>query len=296
MLMKCSQVVVAVFLFCSHGVEAKDIIENIRETHTINISYIDDQYPFSYTLMEKPVGMAIDLCRKVASHIENDLGIKPLHIQWIKTNPAARFQMVINHKSDIECSNLTDTPTRRAKLLFSEPFFYSSTAYIYHKKAHLEKKELLSGHTIFVTSGGVAMPEVTLLNAELHYSFFIHLSQSSVSGFHNMENNDNSVFVGDDILLHSLMSKYSTAGEYEISSDRLSEVQPFALVSAKGSVYLQEKTNETLHDLFNSGEFEKIYKKWFLTPIPPENVLLNVPLSTNLRNDIARIKHIHRGK
>lgn len=296
MLPKSCLFAMAMFLLCSRSIAANDIVEKIRQTHTIRFSYIDDQYPFSYTLMEKPVGMAIDLCRKVASNIEHDLGVKPLHIQWIKTTSAARFQMVLNHEADIVCSNLTDTPSRRTKLLFSDPFFYSSTAYIFHKKSHLEKKELLSGHTVYVTSGGVAMPELIRLNAHLHYSFLIHLSQTPDSGFNNMKNNENSVFVADDILLYSLMLKYTPPGEYEISNDRLNNDQPFALASAKDSIYLQKKTNETLHDLFDSGEFEIIYKKWFLTPIPPENILLNIPLSTTLRNDISRIQHTSSGK
>ena len=35
-----------------------------------------------------------------------------------------------------------------------------------------------------------------------------------------------------------------------------------------------------------SGEFEKMYAKWFLQPIPPKGVPLNLPMSPQLRENI----------
>ena len=39
-----------------------------------------------------------------------------------------------------------------------------------------------------------------------------------------------------------------------------------------------------LTKLMQSGEMEKIYTKWFMTPIPPKNVALNLPPSYLLRD------------
>ena len=36
--------------------------------------------------------------------------------------------------------------------------------------------------------------------------------------------------------------------------------------------------------LYKSGEAAKIYDKWFLKPIPPKNINLNVPLSAQMKN------------
>jgi glutamate/aspartate transport system substrate-binding protein len=35
--------------------------------------------------------------------------------------------------------------------------------------------------------------------------------------------------------------------------------------------------------MMKSGELEKLYRKWFLSPIPPKKVNLNVPMSSQLR-------------
>ena len=40
--------------------------------------------------------------------------------------------------------------------------------------------------------------------------------------------------------------------------------------------------------LFESGEINRIYHKWFQSPIPPKGVNLNVPMSKALARAIAK--------
>lgn len=42
-----------------------------------------------------------------------------------------------------------------------------------------------------------------------------------------------------------------------------------------------------VRDLMKSGEINNIYSKWFLNPIPPKNITMNVPMSPNLKKVIA---------
>jgi glutamate/aspartate transport system substrate-binding protein len=37
-----------------------------------------------------------------------------------------------------------------------------------------------------------------------------------------------------------------------------------------------------------SGEINKIYAKWFMSPIPPKNINLNIPMSEQLKAAIAK--------
>ncbi len=39
--------------------------------------------------------------------------------------------------------------------------------------------------------------------------------------------------------------------------------------------------------LYKSGEINEIYDKWFLRPIPPKNINLNVPMSDALKKVFA---------
>jgi glutamate/aspartate transport system substrate-binding protein len=39
--------------------------------------------------------------------------------------------------------------------------------------------------------------------------------------------------------------------------------------------------------MMKSGEFQRLYDKWFTTPIPPKNVNLNFPMAPPLKEAIA---------
>jgi glutamate/aspartate transport system substrate-binding protein len=39
--------------------------------------------------------------------------------------------------------------------------------------------------------------------------------------------------------------------------------------------------------LYRSGQIQKIYAKWFLAPVAPSGVNLNVPMSASLKRVIA---------
>ncbi len=45
--------------------------------------------------------------------------------------------------------------------------------------------------------------------------------------------------------------------------------------------------DKTLTAIYKSGEINKIYTKWFQSPIPPRNANLNFPMSAELKALIA---------
>jgi glutamate/aspartate transport system substrate-binding protein len=45
--------------------------------------------------------------------------------------------------------------------------------------------------------------------------------------------------------------------------------------------------DETVNGMIKSGEAEKLYAKWFMSPIPPKNVNLNFPMSPLLKEAFA---------
>jgi glutamate/aspartate transport system substrate-binding protein len=44
--------------------------------------------------------------------------------------------------------------------------------------------------------------------------------------------------------------------------------------------------DDTFINMMKSGEFEKLYTKWFMQPIPPKNVPLNLPMSDQLKENL----------
>jgi glutamate/aspartate transport system substrate-binding protein len=93
-------------------------------------------------------------------------------------------------------------------------------------------------------------------------------------------------FVMDDILLYSLAAQSRSPGDYEISKDALS-VEPYGIMVRKDDAPFKKLVDASTANTYKSGAINSIYEKWFLKPIPPRGLNLNVPMSDALKKAFA---------
>ncbi|MEN9986905.1 MAG: hypothetical protein RI925_2407, partial [Pseudomonadota bacterium] len=62
--------------------------------------------------------------------------------------------------------------------------------------------------------------------------------------------------------------------------------EPYGIMLRKDDPQFKALVDKTLTDLMKSGEINKIYAKWFTSPIPPKNVNLNLPMNAQLQEAI----------
>ena len=94
-------------------------------------------------------------------------------------------------------------------------------------------------------------------------------------------------FVMDDILLYSLVAGSKAPKDYEISADALS-VEPYGIMLRKDDPAFKKVVDDAMTGVYKSGEINKIYDKWFLHPIPPKSVNLNVPMGASFKKVVSK--------
>ena len=92
-------------------------------------------------------------------------------------------------------------------------------------------------------------------------------------------------FAMDDILLYGLKANAKDPENYEVVGDAL-QVEPYACMLPKGDTAFKQLVDDTITGLMKSGEFEKMYDKWFMSPIPPNGMTLGLPMSQELKDNI----------
>src|SRR4029077_629461 len=81
-------------------------LATIRSTATVRIAYRSDAAPFSFINEKKEItGYTIDLCKRIAVSIGQQLGLPSIKINWVPVTSQNRFEMIINGKADIECGS-----------------------------------------------------------------------------------------------------------------------------------------------------------------------------------------------
>jgi glutamate/aspartate transport system substrate-binding protein len=67
------------------------------------------------------------------------------------------------------------------------------------------------------------------------------------------------------------------------------QVEPYAIMLRKDDPAFKKLVDDTVAGMMKSGEFEALYRKWFMSPIPPKNINLNAPMSKELQDNLKAL-------
>jgi|SRR5215216_3868582 glutamate/aspartate transport system substrate-binding protein len=72
-----------------------------------------------------------------------------------------------------------------------------------------------------------------------------------------------------------------------ISEETFSKAEPHGIMLRRDDAPLKAIADRASADLYRSPEIEAIYRKWFESPVPPNRLNFNTPMSSVLRNPFA---------
>ena len=85
-----------------------------------------------------------------------------------------------------------------------------------------------------------------------------------------------------DILLAGLKATASAPDNFAFLSDDFPS-DPYGVMMSKGDPGMKQDDDDALTEAMKSGLYDRLYTKWFETPIPPKNINLNFPQSEKLK-------------
>ncbi|AXA54323.1 HAD-IC family P-type ATPase [Pseudomonas thivervalensis] len=93
-------------------------------------------------------------------------------------------------------------------------------------------------------------------------------------------------FMQDDALLAGEMAKAKNPEDWVVTGTPQSN-EIYGCTMRRGDPALKKIVDDSIKSLFVSGEINAIYDKWFNQPIPPRDLNLKFPMSTELKTIIA---------
>ena len=263
-------------------------LKKIKETGTITIGYRDSSVPLSYLDgNQKPVGFAIDLCGRVAEAVKTKLGLKTLAVTYSPVNSATRIPLVANGTVDIECGSTANQIARQKQVAFSFTTFVPQFKWLTRTDRGINSADDLKGKTVAVTSGTNTSQFVNKLNQDESLKMTISPGKDHAESFLLVETGRAAAFMEDDILLAGFIANAREPSNFKLL-DKAYPSDPYALMLRRDDPAFKAVVDETLAGLMMSGEFAKLYTKWFESPIPPHDVNLKFPMSEPLK---ALVKH-----
>ncbi|MEA2948109.1 MAG: glutamate/aspartate transport system substrate-binding protein [Alphaproteobacteria bacterium] len=267
--------------------ELTGTLKKIKETGTITLGHRESSLPFSYyDDKQQVVGYAMDLCTRIVDGVKNELKLPKLETKLNPVTSATRIPLMANGTVDLECGSTTNNLDRQKQVAFTITHFVTANRFVSKKSAALKTVDDLKGKTVVSTSGTTNIKQITEIGAQKGLNLNILAAKDHAEAFLMVETGRAAAFVMDDILLFSLVAGSKAPQDYVISTDALS-VEPYGIMLRREDAPFKKVVDETMIATYRGGAINAIYDKWFLKPIPPRGLNLNVPMSDSFKKVVA---------
>jgi glutamate/aspartate transport system substrate-binding protein len=279
----------ALLAFAAAPVLAQDsgTLKKIKDSGTITIGFRDASIPFSYLNdQQQPIGYAMDICSRIVDAVKTKLNMPNIKVNLNPVTSSTRIPLMANGTIDLECGSTTNNAERKKQVDFGLTYFVIKYRYVAKKSSKMDTIADLKGQTVVSTAGTTDIKALNELNASQNMGMSILSANDHPAAFLMVETGRAKAFLMDDILLAGLVATSKNPGEFHISSATLG-LEPYSLMLRRDDPEFKKVVDDAMTKLYKSGDIEKIYNKWFMSPIPPKNINLNFPISDSLKKVFA---------
>jgi len=287
----CSKFVVGILAVgIATAVSAQELtgtLKKIKDTGTITIGNRESSIPFSYLDdKQQPIGYSMDLCNKIVDAIKAELKMPNLKVAYNPVTSQNRIPLVQNGTVDLECGSTTNSVDRQKQVSFGVTTYVTGIKMLVKANSGIKDIADLNGKSVVTTTGTTSDALIKASEKGKNLDIKNQYGKDHADSFLMVDSGRAAGFVMDDVLLAGLIANSKNPKDFAIVGEPF-RVEPYGIMIRKDDPQFKALVDKTLTGLMKSGEINKIYDKWFMNPIPPRNVNLNLPMSKELKDAIA---------
>ena len=267
-------------------ISSAQTLKKVADSNKITVSYREASVPFSYlTDSTKAVGFSVELTEAIVADVRKAVNKPNLEVVTMPVTSQNRIPLLVNGTYDLECGSTTNNSIRAKDVTFAVNHFYTGTRLLAKKTSGIKNYADLARKTVSSTTGTTNAQVIRKYSADKNLDMSLILGKDHDDSLLMVESDRAVAFAMDDILLFGLMANSKTPAALEVVGEPL-QVEPYACMLRKDDPEFKKLVDGTITRLMQSGDFNKLYTKWFMSPIPPKGVNLNLPMSEQLKTNI----------
>jgi len=261
-------------------------LDKIKASGEMGVAYRESSIPFSY-LDDKgaPTGFGWEVCQKIIDATKKATGHPDLKIKLQSVTSANRIPLLQNGTIDIECGSTTNNSARGKQVAFGINYFYTGTRFLVKAGMKVDKLADLKGKTVVSTTGTTNYQIIRNLNEEQKLGIELLGAKDHSDAALMVQQGRALAFGMDDVLLFGLRASSQNPAELAVVGEPI-QVEPYAVMLRKDDPAFKKLVDDTIAGLMKSGEFEKLYVKWFQSAIPPKGINLEMPMGSELKENL----------
>jgi len=268
---------------------AQSTLDKAKASGSITLAYRESSIPFSY-LDDKaqPVGFGVDICDRIVDEIKKTTGRADLKVQRQAVTSANRIPLLQNGTIDLECGSTTNNSDRAKQVTFAINYFYTGTRFLVKANSGIKGLADLNNKVVVSTTGTTNFRIVRNLITEQKLPIELIGAKDHSESALLVTSGRAAAFAMDDILLYGLRASAQNPAELAVVGDPI-QVEPYAIMVRKEDPAIKALVDGVLAGMMKGGDFEKLYRKWFQSPIPPKGINLNAPMDKALIDNLKAL-------
>ena len=259
-------------------------LKKIKETGSITIGHRESSIPFSYLDdKQQPIGYSMELCMRVVDAVKAELKMPNLKVSLQPVTSSNRIPLLQNGTIDMECGSTTHSVARQQQVAFGPTYFIINVTAAVKKSSGINTIADLNGKTVSTTSGTTSVPLIKQYEKAKGADVKEIYGKDHAESFLLLQEDRAAAFVMDDILLAGQIANSRSPADYKILPESL-RAEPYGAMLRKDDPQFKALIDKTMGAIMTSGEIEKIYAKWFTSPVPPKGINLNFPMTPAIKD------------
>ena len=260
---------VAILLLACGSASAQQtgVLKKISDAGIITMGVREASGAMSYSVGAGDyTGFYVDVCKKIVADLQKQLGLKKLDVRYQLVTAQNRIPLVQNGTVDLECGTTTNTAARQQDVAFAPTLYIEEVRVATKKKSGITSLAQLANKTVSATTGATAVQLIRKHERANGIDFKEVFGKDNSDGFLLPENDRADAFAADGQILATAISKSKSK-------------EPIAIMIPKGDVAFKRAVDARVAGMAQRGEVAQLYDKWFVQPMPPNNVCVRMPAS-----------------
>jgi glutamate/aspartate transport system substrate-binding protein len=266
---------------------ASQTLDKIKETGKITFGYRMASIPFAYLgTDQKPTGLSIDLCSVVADKIRSELRRSALETEYVAVDASNRIPLLQNGTIDVECGSTTNTAERQKQVSFSVATYVASPRWLVSSSSSITDPNGLEGQPIVVTQGSLNFAVAQKILADLKLKTTFVQAKDHAEAILMLRTGRAAAWFEDDILVAGQVANSPDPTAFRMLAATYAPTY-YGLMTRKEDPEFKALVDTVIREKMASGEFNRLYSKWFESPIPPKAQNLLLPMSDAMKVRVA---------
>ncbi len=257
--------------------QSNDTLAKIKSSGVVNLG-VRDSSGLGFTIGGgKYVGFHTEMAERIVDDLKKATGNPNLKINYQVITSQNRIPLLQNGTIDFECGSTTNNLTRQKDVAFAVTTYVEEVRMAVKANSGIKSIKDLNGKSVATTTGTTSVQTLRKHERAGGIDFKEVMGKDHADSFLLLESGRADAFVMDGSILAANIAKSKSPKDYAVVGEVLS-VEPIACMLRKDDPKMKAALDDSIKRQIKDGSLGKLYDKWFMQPIPPNNVSLNMPM------------------